>query len=359
MQLRRSRRGATLVFVALSMTVVLGFMALAVDLSQMGAYRSELQRAADAGAHAGAIQLTKARYDSAAAIASSFTTANLVFGKPPIVDLVEYGTWNNVTSTFTPICAGLGCASATVNGADAIRISIHGAGSTIFAGILGALGFSVQTKAVGWAAKTVTNTGCLKPLALPYTTLTKALNKQLGISPPNPAADTLRFPLTDADLGLIRDNPAALTVCLKLGLPANPCTAAEAGIQLPGVFQTLRLGGGINTFLDDLGSGCFEAGPGDVLSVDVNLAILTDLLLGRDTWCANFGANPCVIKVALWEGPISVVNPTITIKMIGSLVIDGPPNLLTGNISAHFSNAIDTGPIGTESGMLYRPVLAQ
>jgi len=86
---RRDRRGATLVLVALSMTVVLGFAAFAADLSQMAAYRSELQRAADAGAHAGAIQLTKTNYDSAAAIATSYAAANLVFGRAPIVDAIE------------------------------------------------------------------------------------------------------------------------------------------------------------------------------------------------------------------------------------------------------------------------------
>lgn len=353
----RNRRGATLVLVALSMTVVLGFMAFAVDLSQMAAYRSELQRAVDAGAHAGALQLTKARYDSAAAVAASFTAANLVFGKAPTIDAVEYGTWNNATATFTPICAGLACGKATINGADAIRISAHGSGSTIFAGILGALGFSVQAKAVGWAAKTVTSTGCLKPLALPYTTLTKALNKVLGISPPDPAADTLRA-LTEVDIGLIREDPTALTLCLKLALPGTPCTNAEAGLQLPGIFQALKLGGGINSFLDDLGTGCIPAGPGDVLPLDVNLAILTDLLAGTPAWCANFGASPCAMKVALWQN-IDLLNSTITIKMIGSIVIDGPPNLLTGNISAHFSNAIDTGPFVPDSGMLYRPVLVQ
>ncbi|MDQ2767091.1 MAG: pilus assembly protein TadG-related protein [Gemmatimonadota bacterium] len=343
------------------MTVVLGFMAFAIDLSQMAAYRSELQRAVDAGAHAGAVQLTKARYDSAAAIASSFTVANVVFGKPPIIDAVEYGTWNSATATFTPICAGLGCASATVKGADAIRISGHGAGSTIFAGILGALGFSIQVKAVGWVAKTVTSTQCLKPIALPYSTLTKALDKVLGILPSDPAGDTLRV-LTDVDLGVIRDSASALTVCLKLGLPGTPCTGAEAGLQLPGNFQTLRLSLGISSLLDDLSSGCFGAAPGDVLSLSLNLlgniSILTDLLLGRDAWCANFGGSPCVMKVALWQN-IDLLNGTVTIKTIGSLVIDGPPNLLTGNISAHFSNAIDDGPIGIENGMLDRPVLVQ
>src|SRR3954469_21108041 len=123
---RKNRKGATLVLVALAMTVMLGFGAMAIDLSQMGAYRSELQRAADAGAHAGAIQLTKTRYDSAAAIATTFSTANEVFGSAPIVDLVEYGTWNNASGTFTVLCAnGVACSAASVKTADAVRITIH------------------------------------------------------------------------------------------------------------------------------------------------------------------------------------------------------------------------------------------
>jgi uncharacterized membrane protein len=211
----KNRRGATLVLVALSMTVVLGFTAMAVDLSQMGAYRSELQRAADAGAHAGAIQLTKTRYDSAAAIAISFSTSNLVFGSAPVVDLVEYGTWNNATATFTVLCSnGVTCSAATVKPADAIRITVHGTGTNWFAGILGAFGFTITTKAVGWAAPTVAKSGCVKPFAAPYTLLTKALNLARGLPVTN---DTLRYPLDQADLDVIRDNPTALSVCLKQG----------------------------------------------------------------------------------------------------------------------------------------------
>jgi len=52
--LRRSEEGAVLVLVAFSLVVLLGMVALAVDLGMLFTGRSEAQRAADAGAHAGA-----------------------------------------------------------------------------------------------------------------------------------------------------------------------------------------------------------------------------------------------------------------------------------------------------------------
>jgi hypothetical protein len=346
MRLRGRKRGATLVLVALSMTVLLGFMAFAVDLSQMTAYRSELQRAVDAGAHAGAIQLTKARYDSAAAVASSFTAANVVFGKPPVIDAIEYGTWNG--TAFAPICAGLGCDSATVKGANAIRISAHGAGSTIFAGILGALGFSVNAKATGWAAP-VTGTNCLKPITLPYTTLTSAINARLGLLPGNPAANPLRV-LTDTDLAFIRGD--SLSICLVQFL-------GSCGSSLANVTDSLRLNLPLGLFLPSLASDCDSASPLDALSVLLpNLPLVGGLLGANDTWCTIAGGSPCALKVALSEN-VGVLGSRI--RMIGSIVIDSASDL---NVSAHFSTSIDTGPIdtgpiGTESGLLYRPVLVQ
>jgi len=351
MRMSRKKRGATLVLVALSMTVLLGFMALAVDLSQMAAYRSELQRAVDAGAHAGAIQLTKARYDSAAAIASSFTAANVVFGKPPVIDAVEYGTWNG--SNFAVICGGLGCDSATVKSANAIRISAHGAGSTIFAGILGALGFSVQAKATGWAAPVV-GTNCLKPISLPYTTLTLAIDSVLGLSASTAVGDPLRD-LTDADLAVIRDSPNSLALCLKQPILGS-CPLGFSGVM--DTFQPISLGGLLGL---DLNSPCAPASPLDALiSLVLNLPIVQRLSDQYDELCAISGGNPCAIKVALTE---NVGGIGLRTRMVGSIVIDGFD--LSGlNLRAHFSTSIDTGPIdtgpiGTGTGMLFRPVLVQ
>jgi hypothetical protein len=344
MRLRRKKRGATLVFVALSMTVLLGFMALAVDLSQMTAYRSELQRAVDAGAHAGAIQLTKAHYDSAAAIASSFTAANVVFGKPPVIDAVEYGIWNG--TAFAPICAGLGCDTAAVKSANAIRISAHGAGSTIFAGILGALGFSVQAKATGWAAP-VANTDCLKQISLPYTALTAALNLKLNLPP----ASNLLRDLTDNDLAVIRDSPDSLALCLAVPLVGS-CPLGFAGVK--DIFQTFGpLGLGFDL------TNCISAAPLDLLNILSFGGAIVGTLFGQyGDLCAVSGGDGCAIKVALTEN----VGGATRIRMIGSIVIDGAdPGL---NLRAHFSTSIDTGPIGpgpvgAGTGLLYRPVLVQ
>jgi Flp pilus assembly protein TadG len=374
----KNRRGATLVLFALSMTVVLGFTAMAVDLSQMGAYRSELQRAADAGAHAGAIQLTKSRYDSAAAIAISFATSNVVFGSAPTVDLVEYGTWNNTTGTFTVICStGVTCSAATVKPADAIRVTIHGSGTNYFAGILGFFGFTITTKAVGWAAPTVATSGCVKPFAAPYQMLTVALNRARGLPD---TYDPSRFPLEQADLDMIRDNPTALTVCLKEGATGTKCTIAEAGTSYPGNFQAVYLEpGNAATYEPNIGSGCFSAGPGDALDVLTgNRAGPTSQ--GTTEWCANFAAGSCVMKSALYDalapvGTVATDGQTCTksteaangsgwcyvIKMIGSFVvtnvIDRGPGDAT--IIGYFTNAIDSGPIGGVKGTLQRPVIAQ
>ena len=375
----KNRRGATLVLVALSMTVVLGFTAMAVDLSQMGAYRSELQRAADAGAHAGAVQLTKTRYDSAAAIAISFSTSNLVFGSAPTVDLVEYGTWNNATATFTVLCSnGVTCSAATVKPADAIRITVHGTGTNWFAGILGAFGFTITTKAVGWAAPTVAQSGCVKPFAAPYTLLTKALNLARGLPVTN---DTLRYPLDQADLDVIRDNPTALSVCLKQGSTGTACTAAQAGTAYPGNFQAVDLNPGDNGASDyqaNIAAGCFSAGPGDALYAETgNMAGPTQN--GKDSWCANFAAGSCVMKAALYQsiapiGTVATDGQTCTkntesangsgwcyvIKMIGSFVVtDASGNGANAKIMGYFTNSIDSGPIGGVKGTLQRPVIAQ
>lgn len=378
MRRRKDRRGATLVFVALSMTVVLGFAAFAVDLSQMGAYRSELQRAADAGAHAGAIQLTKTHYDSAAAIATSFATSNVVFGKAPTVDLVEYGTWNNTTGTFTWICSGVTCSAATVKTADAVRITIHGSGTNLFAGILGFFGFTITTKAVGWAAPTVATSGCVKPFAAPYKMLTVALNRARGLAD---TYDPTRFPLEQADLDMIRDNPTALSVCLKEGATGTQCSASEAGTSYPGSFQAVYLAPNDNAadYEPNIGSGCFSAGPGDALDVLTgNRAGPT--AQGRDEWCANFAAGSCVMKAALYDAlaPVGTVATDgqqctkdvesangsgwcYVIKMIGSFVVTNVIDHGPGNatIIGYFTNAIDSGPIGGTKGTLQRPVIAQ
>jgi hypothetical protein len=67
-----NRRGATLVFVAITLTTMLAAMALAIDLGMLLTARSEAQRAADAAALAGAQEFMKRRPREAVPFARHF-----------------------------------------------------------------------------------------------------------------------------------------------------------------------------------------------------------------------------------------------------------------------------------------------
>lgn len=367
-----NRKGATLVLVAVSMTVLLGFAALAIDLSQTAAYKSELQRAADAGALAAAVQLTKADYETAATVASTFIAANQVFGSAPTVDSVHYGTWDNVNAIFHPICVSA-CTKALVGSADAIRIYVHGTGSPLFAQALGYVGFTVHAVATAWASPTIERTDCAKPIAIDYTVLTKALNVAQGRSVDE---DTLRSPLSSADLAVLRDNPAVLTVCLREGAPGN---GGCAGF-LPANFQAINLRPGDNNadeYEANIASHCTPVGPDSILKVNAD-TMAAQAVRGTDVWCANFGAGPCPMKVALWQvvAPLGsrATNGDVctkdtpggagwcpVVRMIGSFIVTNVGAGSVATITGYFAQSIDGGSIspGAAPGMLSRPVLVK
>ncbi len=54
LRFKRKQCGVVLLFVAITMVVILGFAAVAIDLSHLYAVDNELHNAADAGALAGA-----------------------------------------------------------------------------------------------------------------------------------------------------------------------------------------------------------------------------------------------------------------------------------------------------------------
>ncbi|MDQ6885743.1 MAG: pilus assembly protein [Gemmatimonadota bacterium] len=382
---RSGRRGATLVIVALALTFLLGIAAFAIDLSQMFAYRSELQRAVDAGAHAGAIQLTKPDYDSAAAVAVAFTTANLVFGRPPVIDHVDYGHWDNGLLTFTVVCGGLACTKDQVTAANAIRIVARETGKPVLAAVLGQLGFSIETGAIAWAAPTVERSDCVKPLIIPYTVLTRALNRARGL--PDSYAPT-RYPLDPDDLRIARDAPTALTVCLKEGVPGleacNNAGSAIAGNFETSILESSDLGAGNEAgYGSELSSGCTGLGPSDIVGVKTG-NMVAPTVDGTTTWCLNFGTGPCAMKAALWidiapagstatngtgckavpPGPPAGDDWCASVRMIGSLVVTnvfGEPGTAGQKavIEGHFAVGVDGGPLGSTNGLLAKPLLVQ
>ena len=99
----RNERGSVLPIVGLCLTVILGFAALAVDLGQQSAVRTQLEATADAAALAAASALPDVQ--KARAKAKDYAEKNMPRAQNGEVladgDIVV-GTWYAETRTFTP-----------------------------------------------------------------------------------------------------------------------------------------------------------------------------------------------------------------------------------------------------------------
>ena len=127
-------RGVTAVIVALSIVVLIGAVALAVDIAHLTVVRGELQNAADAGALEGARVLYN--YDGSGT-ESVNTDANYAAQQAALnndsdneaveVDLgsdVQRGSWDTVSHNFTP------SSSMDTTIINAVRVTTHRAPPT-------------------------------------------------------------------------------------------------------------------------------------------------------------------------------------------------------------------------------------
>ena len=145
---KRSRRGTTLAMMALSLVVILGMVAFALDVGYLVLVRTQLQIAADAGALAAAAT-TNLPHDEMLAEASHFVSRHAAGGES--VELrsedVEYGTWDTDTRHFTP----------TDSISNAVRITTrrdtaaNGKAPLFFARIFGLSDFEATASAVAMA----------------------------------------------------------------------------------------------------------------------------------------------------------------------------------------------------------------
>ena len=301
MRRQRERRGATIVLVVLTMGIIMAFAAFAIDLSRMYAYRSELQRSADAAAHAGAVELSKAGYNTADGVATAYANANAVEGENPTVDSIQYGTWDPAGATFAAICTapcGLGVAA----GANAIRVSLSGGPSApIFGQFVGQVTSptSIKVSAIGWSAPTITRHDCSKPFAFHYSDLTTMLNTVEGRA----GLSTDRI-LDSTDLTTLRSGGTNLLQCFTV-VPADQC--AGGAPPYTGSYQMAQLyppaSEGADPNLYEIEEPCASTnpiGPGDALDTATTIKP-GDATTGTDQWCTLYGTDPCLMKLALWD----------------------------------------------------------
>src|SRR5947207_929561 len=96
------RRGSTLLFVVIGMTALMAFLSLAIDFGRVQVVKTELQRAADAGARYGAVGL---RTDFTTAQSNAMTAAreNMADDFTPVIpSSVEKGYWDASAGSFIP-----------------------------------------------------------------------------------------------------------------------------------------------------------------------------------------------------------------------------------------------------------------
>jgi Flp pilus assembly protein TadG len=176
-RVHQAQRGATLVMVALSLVILLGISALAIDLVSLYVGRSEAQRAADAAALAGADVFVTSGYSSglvtkvtvqtmAANAASTVGNKNLVAGKSP-----------NIGTTFDSSCPSAatsdGCIDLDTYPNDPrITVVVRQTMPTFFVKIFGVTSAKVSAQATAEAYNPSGGgppvaTKCLKPWILP------------------------------------------------------------------------------------------------------------------------------------------------------------------------------------------------
>lgn len=149
--LRRDERGATAVFMALGMTVLLGSAAIAVDLGMLMTARAEAQNAADAAALAGAASLIYAPGDAAQARAwaRAYAGENLVRGTPVALRDADIDVVGDTVRVRV------------------LRTSEHGGQiPTLFARVLSTPAVDVAAMAAAVASDEAARVNCLLPLTL-------------------------------------------------------------------------------------------------------------------------------------------------------------------------------------------------
>jgi hypothetical protein len=167
----------TLVFVAASLTVIVGMAGVAIDMSRLYVMRAQLQTTADASAIAGIVEVKDKRPLSAQAKAIQYGDSNTVERQAATVNPVEGGAWDFSTNTFTPL-------AWTDPALNAVRATASYQATYTLASIFGSQGRLVQARAVA-ALGFVGTTDCLRPWAVSYQTILNALYPPAGSKDPS------------------------------------------------------------------------------------------------------------------------------------------------------------------------------
>ena len=189
MRTQKSRRGSTLVMVAIMLVAFLGVGAISADVSRYFVVTGELQTAADAAALRGAMKLSVTPGVDPEAVVDAAVVA-FVTGTQR-----ADGTALTVSDTavqmafYTPGTNGAqGTISYALNGRrpNAVTVNLRAAPRGVFSQLLGLTGaVNMNRAATAWVGHLGSN--CVRPWAFPYRAMYMAVSG--NTSPPTPAPD--------------------------------------------------------------------------------------------------------------------------------------------------------------------------
>lgn len=338
----KNRRGA----IAVLMVVLLGGLMLtaaaAVDVSRMFSIQNELKTAAEAAALAGGRQLLEdptLAADSAKAVGDS----NFVLNQRVNVDAgedIRFGIWDPDARAWAP--------QGTPTGANAIRVTTRAPSNYLIAQVFGLAPIQLRAEATVWAEAPVGETNCVKPWAVPYQWLTVMLD---------PANPNMVRDLTPGDLAQLQSLPStSLGAVIKIGPQAPPAVQGNSySVQIGTGPQNTVYASNINPPCEDLTVSPLDKLP---LVTSDPLDVALETVNGTASWCAQFGARPCVAKVVLWS---DVDDGTVQVRMMGGFVITDwaqiPPD--SAEVRGYFTILPDNGGIYSKLTPLRRPILVR
>jgi Flp pilus assembly protein TadG len=144
------RRGSILMLTALCLTVIMAFMAFAIDYGYIVVADSDLQNSADAGALSGARALKDGR-NAAISAAKTWAGRNRAAGESVLVtdEDVEIGLWNSDTATFTVVPVKSSAA------ANAVRVTCRRTLNLFFGPVIGTRSADLRVTAIALRPSTV------------------------------------------------------------------------------------------------------------------------------------------------------------------------------------------------------------
>jgi hypothetical protein len=408
----RNRKGVFVVLFGLLFMVLMAASAMAIDMSRIWTMRNELQTAADAGALAGAVQLTPPHVrkqgpnDYVQDSARWGAKLNKALYDTVQVDAVTPGIWDDAAQTFT---------SSSLNNATAVEVTVSHPTNKLIIGALGIAAPRVKARAVAWANAPVDNSNCMKPWTMPYTILMDLVNKARIAAGDWPYADmnpdsygNLTRDFTDDDRTFLANNmtDAQRTFTLKMG--SSGLDDPPPGAGMPGNFQAVKLPrkqsaagtpnpegppqNGASGYGDAIeGINCYPIGVGDVLETnpgdmvgptlaavekqngsDQNYICASIVATDGPTFgnCMNDQGGVGVdIKTAFHQCLTGCTGQSdVTVRLIGSFTLtkmypkkgtDGGVDVDKAQIVGVFKPLASTGPVGAGPTTIQKIILVR